>query len=57
MHIDIDEHDDYKNGWRGCVCTMVANKGSGVNKKMLKNIYYSTLYEITTKCEINVEKK
>jgi hypothetical protein len=36
---------------------MVANKGSGVNKKMLKNIYYSTLYEITTKCEINVEKK
>ncbi len=40
------------------VCTMVANRGSGVNKKMLKNIYNSTLYEITTECEhINVEKK
>ncbi len=39
------------------MCTMVANRGSDVNKKMLKNIYNSTLYEITTKHEhINVEK-
>jgi len=36
---------------------MMANRGSGVNKKMLKNICNSTLYEIITKCEhINVEK-
>ncbi len=40
------------------MCIVVANRGCGVNKKILKNIYNSTLYEITIECEhINVEKK
>ncbi len=40
------------------MCAMVVNRNCGMNKKMLKNIYNSTLYEITTKCEhIKVGKR